>query len=1039
MTPELAEAVAIFRELGWEGEPLERAADLPIGTPTQQRLARKGLRRGDWGHFGATGPNTATWVNDVEVDPNALGLFAIRVGVDARRSVELAPSARDIADDVLLACLAPRGPEFAAEFVRRTCLREWRRSDRSSSPYGPVAVRLAALHDLPVPEAVGYLLDWTVVAAWALGEDAEIVPPRPAPPPAEQFEGRFAEHVRAAVAAGVSGTSPLPAVLSAGVRRGWLDRAEALSLAFAALDAAVRPSDRKAWAGAITDELDLTDTELVARSAALVPVLSTGEAPVVEAFAPRLLAAVPDDLLPDVLGSALAARTKKSLLVVLKAAALRRPSPELVGDLAALVEPLAGGKDRAVAATAVKVLDAWGAAHASTEPEPEPTTARGWWQPTPDLWEVPRFDAGAATPDAVTDQAALLLGRPENARDVENERLLVLANTVARRDVDAARRALRGVPVNPHTTLHAVPAWLDGTLAAGPGRAPEVRRDVAVWLRLGELPSILSAPTWVDLRIDPLDLAERLEEYAAAGADVADPDLALAVGRVDRTLVTPALLDRLGRVAAPVRLPTGGLAPRTAGELARDVLGAPAPGPVPTAVPGADRSYGRYLPQPSDGLTWRQLVRRPDPLPSLMAIHLLAVQRAPHARAAGDLAEAVTEAWQRGLLRPGAADVAHLRDRKGIAQVAALAVALLDLAREGMASVAWPVLDDLLTCAIDGARLAAGTAEVAEAMREIAPEVVAALGAGTAGTEALDVPGLRALAARSGTSRAVVAGREAVALLPDAPTPVHEAEPVRAPDVVDLDAVWPEGAAGPPAIDDGSRLQVRSQDRGEGRARSFDVAIVLPDQPDRPLRVAPHWGGSCFDYEGRLEAWDGKVHVHLRWDGSRIVVDPVPPISSVPDVPQVLPVGIIAAALAVCGQDGPHAVVQARSLGLLADRGRIGSAGLRAAMEIVLVDPAISPVRILRALEERPDLLASHWPLLTEPIRVAGGSAGSPPRWLNQVLAVAIQHAHVLRAAATAGRLPADAAAWPGLAALAARPGKSAALEKARSLQTLLS
>lgn len=1037
MRPELAEAVAIFRELGWEGEPLERAADLPLGTPTQQRLARNGLRRGDWGHFGAIGPNTATWVNDVEVDPNALGLFAIRVGVDARRAVELAPSARDIADDVLLACVAPRGPEFAAEFVRRTCLREWRRSDRSSSPYGPVAVRLAALHDLAVPEAVGYLLDWTVVAAWALGEDAEIVPPRPTPPPAVQVEGRFAEHVRAAVAAGVSGTSPLPAVLSAGVRRGWLDRTEALSLAFAALDAAVRPSDRKAWSGAITDELDLTDTELVARSDALVAVLSTGEAPVVEAFAPRLLVAVPDDLLPDVLGSALAARTKKSLLVVLKAAALRRPSPELVEDLAGLVEPLAGGQDKAVAATAAKVLDAWGAARASTEPEP--TTARGWWQPTPDLWEVPRFDAGAASPEAVTDQAALLLGRPENARDVENERLLVLANTVARRDVDAARRALRGVPVNPHPTLHAVPAWLDGTLSGDPGWAREVARDVAVWLRLGELPSVLSAPTWVDLRIDPLDLAERLEEYAAAGVEVADPDLALAVGRVDRTLVTPELLDRLGRAAAPVRLPTGGLAPRTAGELARDVLGAPAPGPVPTAVPGADRSYGHYLPQPSDGLTWRQLVRRSDPLPSLMAIHLLAVQRAPHARAAGDLAEAVTEAWQRGLFRPGVADVAHLRDRKGIAQIAALAAALLDLAREGMASVAWPVLDDLLACAIDGVRLAAGAAEAAEAMREIAPEVVAALGAGTAGPETLDVPGLRALAARSGTSRAVVAAREAVALLPDALTPVRRTDRDREPEpaAVDLDAVWPEGAGGPAAIDDGSRLLVRPRD--PGRPGSFDVELVLSDRADRSLRVAPHWGGSCFDHEGRLQAWDGEAQVHLRWDGARIVVDAVPPSSAVPDVPQVLPVGIVAAALAVCGQDGPHAVVQARSLGLLAERGRIGSAGLRAAMEIVLVDPAISPVRILRALEERPDLLPSHWPLLTEPIRVAGGSAGSPPRWLNQVLAVAIQHAPVLRAAAAADRLPADAAAWPGLAALAARPGKSATLEKARSLQTLLS
>ncbi|HWJ08021.1 MAG TPA: hypothetical protein VNS46_01510 [Nocardioides sp.] len=1031
MTPELAEAVAIFRELGWEGEPYERAPDLPVGTPAQQRAARKGLQRGDWGHFGAVGPNTARWINEVEVDPHALGLFAIRVGVDARRALELAPNARAIDDDVLLACLAPRGPEFAASFVRRACLREWRQSDRSSSPYGPVAFRLAALHDLPVPDAVGYLLDWTVVAAWALGEDAEIVPPRPAPPGEDQVERRFEEHVRAAVAAGVSGTSPLPAVLAAGVRRGRLGRVDALSLAFQALDTAVRPSDRKAWAAAIAHGLDATDTELAARTPLLVAVLSTGETPVVETFAPRLLGVVPDDLLPDVLSSSLTARTKKALLVVLRAAALRRPAAPVVGELAELVEPFAGDKDRAVAAAAAGVLDAWGTPH--EVPEPEPTVARGWWQPTPALWEVPRFDVGAATPEELTDLAALLLGRPENARDVENERLLVLANELACRDDAAVRRALQGVPVNHHCTLFHVPAWLDGSLSGGGRSQGATVRDEAVWLRLGELPSVLSTPTWVDLRIDPRELLDRLEAYAAAEVDVAEPDLLLALDRVDRTLVTPELLRDLGGVAVRARQPDGALVPPTAGVIARDILGGPGPEPDPLAPPGADRGFGRYLPKSCDGVTWRQLVRRSGPLSGAEAIHLIGVQRTAHPRAAADLARAATEAWQRGLLRPGVADVTHLRDRKGIAQLAALAAVLLDLARDGMASVAWPVLDDLLVASLHDVRLPAGTAEVAEAMRDLVPEALAAVASGVAPGSAVDVPGLRALASRSGSSRAVVAAREAVGLLPPATRPAARAEAVAVEPVeVDLDAVWPPATAGAPAREDDAEVRLR------WRGSRLDIGLLLPDGRVMEMR-SHHRSGSRFDLDGLAYAWDGRLPVYVHEHGGRLVATPHDQRPALPDGRASMTVSLIVVALAAALEEGVDGRASAGGVAGLARAGAIGSAGVRKAMHVLLGRPEVSPTRLLRMFEWDPDQLPALWPLLTEPIRFAGESAGSPPRWTHQVLAVAIQHAPTLRAAAAAGRLPADAAGWPGLAELAARPGKSATLERARSLQTLLS
>jgi len=79
-----------------------------------------------------------------------------------------------------------------------------------------------------------------------------------------------------------------------------------------------------------------------------------------------------------------------------------------------------------------------------------------------------------------------------------------------------------------------------------------------------------------------------------------------------------------------------------------------------------------------------------------------------------------------------------------------------------MASVVWPVLDDLITVSLSGARMLPGTADVAEALADLAPEALAAVSTGVAESNVLAVPGLRALAARGGSSRAVVAARTVV-------------------------------------------------------------------------------------------------------------------------------------------------------------------------------------------------------------------------------------------------------------------------------------
>lgn len=126
---------------------------------------------------------------------------------------------------------------------------------------------------------------------------------------------------------------------------------------------------------------------------------------------------------------------------------------------------------------------------------------------------------------------------------------------------------------------------------------------------------------------------------------------------------------------------------------------------------------------------------------------------------------AVIEAWERGLLRPGIPDARYLDWERTPHSLAAFARVALELAEDGLASVVWPVLDDLITASLAQQRMLPGTADVAEALADLAPEAVAAVAAGLAGRDVLAVPGLRALAERPGSSRAIAAARAAVAML----------------------------------------------------------------------------------------------------------------------------------------------------------------------------------------------------------------------------------------------------------------------------------
>ncbi|MGY4642573.1 DUF7824 domain-containing protein [Cellulomonas sp. URHB0016] len=1100
ITARTAAAVKVFTDLGWASAGLADAETRPLGTPEQQRVARDGLASGDWGEWGFLEPEVWDWVRWVDADPDLLAVFAVRVGVDARRTARLLRDAHAIDDELATRLVEARGPDFAARFVAEGCRSVRRDGEHATSDHAGALVRLVDRCDLPVPEDVEYLRDWSVYALGVLTGGGELHPHDRGWCEPGVIERRLPEHVRAAVGAGVPGTGPFGSVVPAAVARGWLARDEAVDLVLAALDAAQRPGDRKVWAQVLTGPLGLTDDELVERADSLVPVLAHGDGPVISLLAPRLIAGVPEDVLRDVLAVTLPVRTTRVVRLLLTAAADRpRPRGDVVDAVTSLVAPHTASTDRALARAAEVLVQAWGMSARDVADEPVVT---GLWRATPPVWDAPRFEAGTVSGAALTDAAAVLTGRPEGVVDVEVERFLALANAVAAQDREAARTALAGVRTSWVGGLRGVAAWVKGEqpemLDSGATRhrravvwRPAEAREAAVMQRLGEVPVLLSTPTWVDLRIDPADLVERLTTYAAAGAVASEADLYLACTRADLALVTDEVRAGLDDLPVPVVLQDGTHATVTAGPTVRGYLDAPfrepalrlttdadewecpplgvpprALAPLPARhgtrdtsdMPGIETfpAWGdatRGLQQSADpdvGLLLRQHARRATPLTPGLAVNLVAAQRGFHPAAAADGVTAVHEAWERGLLRPGVADVALLDWARTPSNLAALARACGGLAAEGLLSVVWPLLDDVLLASLRAPRMLAGTAEVALTMRSLLPAVLDAVGCGDAVPTALDVPGVRALAGRSGSSNAVTAARAMVDLLPPevpAATPVGNERARRS-----FDEVWAPGAGTRPAVDDGAGLTVRWEDP-TAASRMLAVDVTLAHVPGEPYRVVKR---SFYDLgnEGRCAALSaagvaadppgsGRADAWLHWDESagRLVASPHRDRRGAQDAPlrtgdplPPLTTSMVAVVLASLCHDCGSTYEQREIMG----QGLFGSAAVTIAVRALVAQPDISPARMVRLLESDPTTLPVLWPVLVESVRHAAGVAGPPPRWLNRVLDVTLLHAPHLREAAGRGLLSDDAATWPGLAELAARPGESAVLRKARELVTRL-
>lgn len=796
-------AVGIFRELGWVGASHDDIPTLPLGTDAQQRAVVEGLRSGHWEAWNDT-PRLVSLFPD-DIDLLLLTGFAIRCGVDARRAVHLLSDVYGprLPDDVVRTILTERGERFVEQFIDATY--EEALNPLGVSPFAEVCLRLVDEFDLPIPRRTAYFNDWATTLSLRLEGKSTRPQYRFAPEepliPLEILTRREPEHLRAFAEEGILDAKWLGRRIDSALERGVIDEDEAVDVVLTALAASSRPGERRVWTTWLTRH-DVGAEHLVPRADEVLTIASAGEGPVVEALAVPLAAHGPDDFVPDLLMIAPAARTAKASKAVLDALATR-PKPSTAEACAPLLADMvtAGGKH---AKLAERLAERWDLTLDAEEGHVETFE----WREPPPVWEVPRFDVGEVSEQRFSALTGKLMRRPRDAGDVTTEAYLAVWNLLAAKDPDGVRNVVAGIrdtgmgPADVDKSLHGAAelagSWWLGSLW---GRTTEVAKFA------GSLPVLLSTPTWQDLRIDPAELLDRLQQYQDAGIAARQCDLEVALLRVDTTLAAPDLAGRARGITVPVESDGERLA-ATAGECLAAVLEHPPVEPdleltghhwglQHRDLSALDPVRGRETPEddvgywgddlvgevplswrhvtlmedwrrlPVVGVQWRQVVRQAEPLSPAAAIQLIGDLREPHPRAARDLYTAVREAFERGLLRPGVADVDYLDWSYPPTPATGFAAVAEQMAADGLLSVIWPVLDDLCAVAPSQPRMPAGLGDVVAMMERLLPSVEVAVESGKAAPDALALPGVRAVAAMRGRSEAVKRAKGLVERLPD--------------------------------------------------------------------------------------------------------------------------------------------------------------------------------------------------------------------------------------------------------------------------------
>ena len=1119
MASKLESAVAIYRSLGYEETAYENILSLGIGTKEEQEIARDGLKSGEWVQVKQLSENSYGFAPVVDVDLKKLAVFAVRIGVEAKRAANVIGRG----DEIALQAIMARGEKYAVNFISAAESGNRRAWEHSLSVLGMLCLKLLHRMNLPIPDSVEYMKDWAAASAVILlGAKKDYLFDESFTLEKEEILGRFIEHIEKGISLNMPGTGPFPDLLFFGVENHLLSKEAAKEYIFDALYIAKRPGDRKAWVE-LLDKLGCAEKDYIDRAENLIPLLGLGESPLIERFAPVLIENISEELLYPVLISCTSAKVKKTKKMLLNSV-LKREKPKSANDFAEWLSLYLQDEDKSIAGLAEKLVLSWGLILEQEESNKE---LRGLWRESPKLWEVPRFSLGEGTAESLTDMVALLSDRKECVEDLLFEQFLALANHIAYKNPEEAKMSLLGIPNSDSGILWTLGRWARG-IETKPveesrqrfwqGEKEIVRieyRELLTMRRenlfrtIGQWPCLLSTPSFEDLSISVVDFLERLSLYRAEKFSyVSEPDLQLALTRLDMERFAKEdrskCTEKLKEIDLKVQLPSGEFLQDEEGkdimlgELVAAYLQDPYvepdffPGETPywkvelktpeslKALPyrlayshnalfsifpnwgdysltAVHRDFEVYHGQ---GIILRQLARRRKPLSKGALMNWIAVFGRLSDENAEDALKANQEAWERGLLLPGLADISYLDWSGGeLSNLANLAAAMDFMANEGMLSLVWKVACDAVEQSLNSPRILAGTAEIVKLLRDYLDETIFAVEKNLASKEALEMKPIRILAGKSGSSKAVSYAKEILEKLEyiENTSPCKTIVSVETP--ADFEKVWLPLPEGKELIEDHATFRIKAIELRK-KEKVFQFDLDLPEDSDCSYRVViagwlyglAHEGqvsGTKIDRRGdRNDKIDAEKEVWLHYDKEKgkLVVSEFRNWRGGDKAPlegEATPYSklFLSFVVALLAQDG-DSIYGAKSLFKeLVQSGTLSLKIVREITRLLLSYEEISPAKLVRIVEKESELLSICWGMLWECIKDAGAKTvetGKPPAWINRILDICIYYAVYLREAAKRGSISKEDALWPGLLEMANCGAKSTAVKKAKELFEIL-
>ena len=1093
MASKLESAVAIYRSLGYEESAYENILSLGIGTKEEQGIAREGLKSGEWVQVKQLSENSYGFAPVIDVDLKKLAVFTVRIGVEAKRAANVIGRG----DEITLQAIMARGENFAVNFISAAESGNRRAWEHSLSVLGMLCLKLLHRMNLPIPESVEYMKDWAAASSVILlGAKKDYLFDDSFTLEKEEILRRFVEHIEKGISLNMPATGPFPELLFFGVENHLLRKEAAKEYIFDALYIAKRPGDRKAWVE-LLDKLGCAEKDFLDRAENLIPLLGLGESPLIERFAPVLIENISEELLYPVLISCTSAKVKKTKKMLLNLL-LKREKPKSANDFVEWISLYLQDEDQSIAGLAEKLALSWGIALEQEESTKElrglwRESPKLWEVPRFSLREETAesltdmvallSDRKECVEDLLFEQFLALANHIAYKNPEEAKMSLLGIPNGDSGILWTLGRWARGIELKP--VEESRQRFWQGEKEIVKIEYRELltmRRDL-LFRTMGQWPCLLSTPSFEDLSISIEDFLERLSLYRAGKFSyVSEPDLQLALTRLDMEIFSKedrsGYTDKLKEIDFKIQLPSGEFLQDEEGKdvLLGELIAAYLQDPYvePVFFPGETPYWKVELKMPESlkalpyrlsyshnalfsifpnwgdysltvvhrdfevyhgqGIILRQLARRRKPLSKGALMNWIAVFGRLSDENAEDALKANKEAWERGLLLPGLADISYLDWSGGeLSNLANLAVAMDFMANEGMLSLVWKAACDTVELSLKMPRILAGTAEIVKFLRDYLDEVILAVEKKLASKEALEMKPARILAGKSGSSKAVsyakeileklvfieteqiqsaknaglrenssrkdnVALNEDISLINDRGLRENQGNikntsksniiaSVETPAPADFEKVWLPLPEGKELIEDHVTFRVKAIELRKNE-KVFQFDLDLPEDSDCSYQVViAGWlyalaherqvSASKIDRNGELIEEENLAWLHYDSAQKKIVVSKFRNWRGGNKSPlegEATPYSklFLSFAVALLAQDG-ESIYGAKSLFKeLVQSGTLSLKTLREITRLLLSYEEISPAKLVRIAEKERELLSICWGMLWECIKDAG-------------------------------------------------------------------